>query len=269
MNQEFPIAYYDKEADSKNELVHHLKLRSADIGKYIIMPGDPKRCKKIASYLDNVQFVADFREYATYTGYLDGTKISIVSHGIGGPSTAIAMEELIKLGAHTFIRVGTSGGMQIDAIPGEIVIVNGAIRTDNTPNAYTPIEVPSVPNYTVLKHLVKGAKKHSIAHHIGTVHCKDAFYAQHTPERMAISEQLLIQWKSYIVSGAIASEMESATLFAVAQSKGVRAGAVMQIVANQERRKIGLTEYTYDMKCAIQTVIEGLKLLIQTDNNNK
>ena len=264
-----PKAFYDKEADEMNELQHHLKLKSRNIGKYVLMPGDPKRCKQIAQYLDNPEFIADFREYTTYTGYLNGEKVSVVSHGIGGPSTAIALEELIKLGAHTFIRIGTAGGMQEHMIPGDIVIVDGAIRADNTPNSYMPKEIPAIPTFNVLESLVKGAKKIGVSYHVGVVHCKDSFYGQHAPETMAVSEALLTKWNAYIKSGAIASEMESATLFSVAISKGVRAGAVMLIAGNQERRKLGFNEYVRDTTPAIKTAISGLKELIQYDKNNK
>lgn len=267
MSNNFPKAFYDKEADKRKELVHHLKLSTKDIGHYVLMPGDPKRCETIAKYLDKAELVADFREYTTYTGYLDGKKVSVVSHGIGGASTAIAIEELIKLGAHTFIRIGTSGGMQMDAIPGQVVIVDGAIRTDNTPNAYLPEDVPAIPSFDVLESLELGAKQSNIIYHVGSVHCKDAFYAQHSPESMAISEELLCKWNAYIKSGTIASEMESATLFSVAMAKGVRSGAAMLIVANQERRKQGYNEFTHDTDIVIKVVINGLKNLIQRDKN--
>ncbi|MGL4393650.1 MAG: nucleoside phosphorylase [Brevinema sp.] len=260
----FPTPFYNKEKE--HELVHHLKLSPADIGHYVLMPGDPKRCESIAAYLDNAELKADFREYTTYTGTLEGVPVSVVSHGIGGASTAIAVEELIKLGAHTFIRIGTSGGMQLNVIPGEVVIVDGAIRADNTPNAYLPYEIPAVPSFDVLEMLEQGAIHTKTPYHIGVVHCKDAFYAQHSPETMAMSEDLIKNWNAYIRGGAIASEMESSTLFAIAQSKGVRAGAAMLILANQERRKQGMFEFCHDTDIVVKVVIEGLRLLIQKDS---
>ncbi|MGL4388323.1 MAG: nucleoside phosphorylase [Brevinema sp.] len=264
MNQ-FPEAFYNK--DREKELVHHLKLSHDDIGHYVLMPGDPKRCASIASFLKNAKLKTDFREYTTYTGTLEEVKVSVVSHGIGGASTAIAVEELIKLGAHTFIRIGTSGGMQINAIPGEIVIVDGAIRADNTPNAYLPFEVPTIPHFDVLEMLEQAALISKTPYHIGPVHCKDAFYAQHTPETMAIDSDLIKSWNSYIKGGAIASEMESATLFAIAQSKGVRAGSAMLILANQERRKQNLFEYCHDTDIVIRVAVDALKLLIKKDKS--
>ena len=151
---ECPKAYYEE----NENLVHHLKLKKGDVGRYIIMPGDPKRCEKIAKRFDSPKLIADFREYATWTGYIDKVKVSAVSHGIGGPSTAIALEELIKIGADTFIRVGTCGGMNIDVLPGDIVIVNGAIKLGGTMDNYIPKEFPCIPNIEVLEAMIEASK---------------------------------------------------------------------------------------------------------------
>ena len=109
---------------------YHIQVGEGDVGKYVILPGDPKRCAKIAAYFDDAKLVADSREYVTYTGYLDGVKVSVTSTGIGGPSASIAMEELVKCGADTFIRVGTCGGMQLDVKSSDVVIASGAIRME-------------------------------------------------------------------------------------------------------------------------------------------
>ena len=207
----FPKAYYKE----NENVVHHLKLKKGDVGRYVIMPGDPKRCSKIDKRFDNAELIADYREYATYTGYINGVKVSTTSHGIGGPSTAIALEELIKVGADTFIRVGTCGGMNIDVLPGDVVIVNGAVKGGGTMDNYIPKEFPCVPNIDVLEAMIEGADKIKTRTHVGVVQCKDAFYAQHAPESMAVDKELLYKWDSYIKAGCLASEMESATLFAV------------------------------------------------------
>ena len=122
-------------------LQYHLQIRKGDVGRYMILPGDPKRCKKIAAYFENPVLVADSREFVTYTGTLDGVKVSVTSTGIGGPSASIAMEELIQCGADTFIRVGTCGGMALDVEGGDIVVATGAIkgiRTDRVPGSRRP-----------------------------------------------------------------------------------------------------------------------------------
>jgi uridine phosphorylase len=109
---------------------YHIQVAAGEVGRYVILPGDPKRCAKIAAYFDDAKLVADSREFTTYTGTLDGVKVSVTSTGIGGPSASIAMEELVKCGADTFLRVGTCGGMQTDVKSGDIVIANGAIRME-------------------------------------------------------------------------------------------------------------------------------------------
>ena len=123
-------------------LQYHLQIRKGDVGRYVILPGDPKRCKKIAAYFENPVLVADSREFVTYTGALDGVKVSVTSTGIGGPSASIAMEELIQCGADTFIRVGTCGGMALDVEGGDIVVATGAIRAEGTSKEYAPTRVP-------------------------------------------------------------------------------------------------------------------------------
>ncbi|PTY39414.1 nucleoside phosphorylase [Brachyspira hampsonii] len=258
----FPKAYYQE----NENLVHHLKLKKGDVGKYIIMPGDPKRCVKIAKRFENAKLIADYREYATYTGYINGVKVSAVSHGIGGPSTAIALEELIKIGADTFIRVGTCGGMNMEVLPGDVVIVNGAIKGGGTMDNYIPKEFPCVPNIDVLEAMIEGADKIKTRTHVGVVQCKDAFYAQHAPESMAVDKELLYKWDSYIKAGCLASEMESATLFAVGAAKNVRTGAAMLVLHNQERVKNNINDpKNYTGEEAIDLIIESIKILIDKD----
>ena len=119
---------------------YHTQVGVGDVGRYVILPGDPKRCEKIAKHFENARLIADSREYVTYTGTLEGVPVSVTSTGIGGPSAAIALEELSKVGADTFIRVGTCGGMQTNVCGGDIVIANGAIRMEGTSREYAPIE---------------------------------------------------------------------------------------------------------------------------------
>ena len=133
------------------------------------MPGDPKRCVKIAQYLDNPVLIADNREFITYTGTLDGVKVSVTSTGIGGPSASIAMEELYRCGADTFVRIGTCGGMKTDVKSGDIVIATGAIRMEGTSKEYAPIEFPAVADLDVTNALVAAAKQKNYTHHTGVV----------------------------------------------------------------------------------------------------
>lgn len=247
---------------TENGIQYHIGLKEGDVGKYVILPGDPKRCVKIAQYFDEPKLVADNREYVTYTGYLDGEKVSVTSTGIGGPSAAIAMEELVNVGAQTFIRVGTCGGMQIDVKGGDIVIATGAIRAEGTSKEYAPIEFPAVANLDVTNALVQASKNLGYISHTGVVQCKDSFYGQHSPETKPVSDELLNKWEAWKRLGCLASEMESAALFVVASYLNVKVGSVFLTVANQEREKQNLENpVVHDTEKAIKTAIEAIKIL--------
>ena len=247
---------------SQDGVQYHIGLKQGDVGKYVILPGDPKRCAKIAQYFDEPKLVADNREYVTYTGYLDGEKVSVTSTGIGGPSAAIALEELVNVGAETFIRVGTCGGMQIDVKGGDIVIATGAIRAEGTSKEYAPIEFPAVANLDVTNALVQASKNLGYTSHTGVVQCKDSFYGQHSPETKPVSDELLNKWDAWKRLGCLASEMESAALFVVASYLNVKVGSVFLTVANQEREKQNLENpVVHDTEKAIKTAIEAIKIL--------
>ena len=247
-------------------LQYHLQIRKGDVGRYVIMPGDPKRCAKIAAYFDDAVLVADSREYVTYTGYLDGVKVSVTSTGIGGPSASIAMEELVNCGADTFIRIGTCGGMDIDVKGGDIVVATGAIRMEGTSKEYAPIEFPAVANLDVTNALIAAAREGGYTCHAGVVQCKDAFYGHHEPETKPVSYELLNKWEAWLRLGCKASEMESAALFIVASYLRVRAGSTFLVVGNQERDKAGLENpIVHDTESAIKTAVEAVRLLIKQD----
>lgn len=251
---------------SEDNTQYHIGLTSEDIGRYVILPGDPKRCEKIAAHFDNPVLVADRREYVTYTGTLDGVKVSVTSTGIGGPSAAIAMEELTKIGADTFIRLGTCGGMQKEVKSGDVVIANAAIRAEGTSKEYAPIEFPAVSTFEITAALKNAADKLGITNHVGVVQCKDSFYGQHEPEKMPISYDLENKWQAWLRMGTLASEMESAALFTVANYLRVRCGSVFLVVANQEREKAGLENpVVHDTELAIKVAVEAIRDLIKTD----
>lgn len=247
----------------------HLKIKPGDIGSYVILPGDPGRCQQIASYFDHAQKIAENREFTTYTGTLDGVKVSVVSTGIGGPSAAIALEELIHCGAHTFIRVGTSGGMQPDVLGGDLVIATGAVRMDGTGTEYAPIEYPATAHFDVVHALQQAASQSGHRFHIGVVQCKDSFYGQHEPENMPVSAVLKQKWDAWLGCGALASEMESATLFIVAAVRRVRIGSILLVLGNQTRRAMGLEDIqVHDTTDCIQTAIAAMRLLIAADQKD-
>ena len=249
---------------------YHIQVAKGEVGRYVILPGDPKRCAKIAKYFDKPVLIADNREYVTYTGTLDGVKVSVTSTGIGGPSASIALEELVKCGADTFLRVGTCGGMQLDVMSGDIVIAQGAIRMEGTSKEYAPIEYPAVANLDVLNAMIDGARAVDAPYHVGVVECKDAFYGQHNPEIMPVSYELLNKWEAWIRMGCLASEMESAALFTVGSFLRVRVGSLFLVVANQERAAKGMENpVVHDMELPIRAVIEAIRSLIRSDGAGK
>lgn len=245
---------------------YHIQVAKGEVGRYVIMPGDPKRCAKIAQYFDNPVLIADNREYVTYTGTLDGVKVSVTSTGIGGPSASIAMEELYRCGADTFIRIGTCGGMQTEVKSGDVVVATGAIRMEGTSKEYAPIEFPAVADLEVTNALAAAAKKKEYPFHVGVVQCKDAFYGQHEPERMPVSYELLNKWEAWKRMGCKASEMESAALFIAASHLRVRCGSNFLVVGNQERNAQGLDNpIIHDTEAAITVAVGALRRLIRAD----
>ena len=245
---------------------YHIQVAKGEVGRYVLMPGDPKRCAKIAKYFDDPVLIADNREYVTYTGTLDGVKVSVTSTGIGGPSASIAMEELYRCGADTFLRIGTCGGMQTEVKSGDVVIATGAVRMEGTSKEYAPIEYPAVADLDVTNALVAAAKAKDYTYHTGVVQCKDAFYGQHEPEKMPVGYELINKWNAWKMMGCLASEMESAALFIVGSVRRVRTGSVMLVIANQTRRELGLEDpQVYDTEAAVVTAVEAMRKLIKKD----
>ena len=242
---------------------YHIHTTPDLVGRYVILPGDPGRCEKIARHFEGAEKVAENREFVTYTGYLEGEKVSVTSTGIGGPSAAIAMEELIHCGADTFIRVGTSGGMQPEVCGGDLVIATGAIRMEGTSREYAPMEYPAVAHYDVVEALKHAADRLGAKSHVGVVQCKDNFYGQHSPDTMPVAYELKDKWDAWIKCGALASEMESAALFIVGSVRRVRTGAVMLVLANQTRREMGLDDpQVYDTEMVVRTAVEAVREMI-------
>jgi len=218
---------------SKNAPVsrqYHLQCSPGDVGGYVLLPGDPARCALIAERFTGARLVAASREYTTYTGLLDGTPVSATSTGIGGPSTAIAVEELCNLGAHTLIRVGTCGGMQPAVRWGDVILAQAAVRDEGTTFQYVPPGYPAVAHAEVLDALRGAAAEQKPPHHVGLVQSKDSFYGEMEPDRMPVAAELRQRWDAWVRAGVLASEMECATLFVVAAVRGARAGAALVCV---------------------------------------
>ncbi len=250
------------------EVKYHIQMKKGDVGRYVLLPGDPARTDLIAKLFDNAKLIANHREYRTWTGTLLGEKVSVTSTGIGGPSTAIAVEELIAIGADTFIRVGTSGGMQPEQIPGELAITLAAIRDEGTTMHYMPPEFPAVADFDVTQALRQAAIKLDVPYRVGISQSKDSFYGQHEPERMPVSDRLIQRWKAWKMGGAICSEMEAATLFVLGNIYRVRTGGIMLVAANQESENpnAGSVE---DLTDLLAVSVEALKTLIEQDKLSK
>ena len=245
---------------------YHIHCKQGDVGKYCFLPGDPGRSEVIAKYFDNPVHVGMNREYNIYTGTLLGEKVSVCSTGIGGPSAAIAMEELAAIGTDTFIRIGTCGGIHTDILPGDIVVATGAIRYEHTSAEYAPIEFPAVPDFNIAAALKAASEELQYRTHTGIVQCKDSFYGQHAPEKSPVSYELAQKWDAWKRLGVKASEMESAALFVVASALGVRCGSCFHVVWNQEREKAGLFQpMMEDTNGAIKVGIEAMKRIILAD----
>ena len=250
----------------QSEYQYHIQCKPGDVGRYVILPGDPGRCEQIAKQFDDHHFVAYNREYKTYTGTLNGVMVSVCSTGIGGPSASIAMEELHKLGADTFIRTGTCGGINLDVQADDVVIASGAVRFEHTSLEYAPIEYPAVADFDITCCLKRAADSLGYRNHVGIVQCKDAFYGQHAPEKSPVYYDLLNKWESWKRLGVLASEMESAALFVVADALGCRCGSCFHVVWNQEREKAGLDQKaSEDTTSSTRTAVEALRLLIEED----
>ena len=248
----------------------HIRCKEGDVGRYVFLPGDPGRCESIAAHFDNPVHIGMNREYNIYTGTLLGEKVSVCSTGIGGPSAAIAMEELAAIGADTFIRVGTTGGIALDVCPGDVVVATGAIRFEHTSFEYAPMEFPSVPDFDVTAALKAASEDLGYRTHTGIVQCKDSFYGQHSPDKSPVSYELHQKWEAWKRLGVKSSEMESAALFVVAAALGVRCGSCFHVVWNQEREKLGMfMKMTEDTSGAIKVGIEAMKRIIAQDLKKK
>ncbi len=256
--------------ENDQALMHHIKCKVGDIGKYVILPGDPGRVEKIAAYLDNAEHIQTAREYTTWNGYVDGEKVTVMSTGMGGPSTAIGVEELKKCGAEYLIRVGTCGGIDPSLVPGTLIIPTGAIRKEGTGREYVPIEFPAVPDHELVSALKASAEALGYAHALGVVECKDSYYGQHAPETMPTEDELKSKWKAWQRAGAIASEMESATLYVVASVRRMKAATILLLCRNKERQKVtGLDDAVWDTAPAIETAIGAIRSLIKQDKEKQ
>lgn len=241
--------------DKNAELQYHTQIKPGDVGRYVLLPGDPFRTDLIATYFDDAKLVAHNREHKTWTGYLNGVKVSVTSTGMGCPSTAIALEELIKCGADTFIRVGTAGRVCDESFDESLdgVINNAAVRDEGTTIHYIPIEYPAVADRHVVAALADAAKKLGYNFLEGITQSKDSFYGQHSPETMPAEARLKYRWEAWRRGHVVSSEMECAALFVISSIRKCRAGAIMAFT---------------EMEKSVEVACEAIKTLIEEDNKN-
>jgi len=224
------------------EKEYHIGIAYGEIPKLVLLPGDPDRAKKIAEdYFENPTEIARRREYWSFKGTWKGVPIGVCSTGIGCPSAAIALEELIKVGCKIFIRVGTSGAIDHDVRTGDIVIFTGSVRDEGTSRQYVPIEFPAIAHPDIVRALYTAAGTRNIRHHVGIGHSKDAFYSEH-PSYVANPEAMKQRWRALRDAGVLATEMESAALFVIGHLRGVRVGCACVVVGenvDKEAKIIG------------------------------
>lgn len=252
------------------EKLFHIGITREQGAKYAILPGDPGRVPLIAAYLDEAQPLGANREFTSWCGTLYGERVIVMSTGIGGPSAAIALEELCQAGLQTAIRSGTCGGIQEEVVPGDIIVPTSAVRMEGTSKEYAPLEFPAAADFRVVKALVGAAEQNGFRVHTGIVQSKDSFYGQHDPEQMPVSYKLKHKWEAWKRLGVLASEMESAALFTVAAARHVRVGCVLHALWNQERKRKGYEDSDdFDLSAAIKTAVDAMKLLILEDHPEK
>lgn len=252
-----------------NELQHHIKCGKGDVARFVLLPGDPARAAMIAGHFEDAQKIAHNREFVTFTGKTKGVPVSVTSTGIGCPSTAIAVEELVRCGGDTFLRVGTGGALQPEIEPGSFVVATGSIRDEGTSRAYIPIEFPAVADTEVVAALTGTGNYKGRRIRRGIIHSKDSFYGQKEPERMPIAEELHLRYQAWSAGGALLSEMESAALFVLASILRVRAGSII-LVASNKWMKLRLKEgeeATSAMDDMIECALTAVRILDKEDQS--
>lgn len=250
----------------ENRKEYHIALSPSDGARYAVITGDPARAERIARLADSPRHIAFNREFNSWSCLIEGEKVLAVSTGIGGPSAAIAVEELAHIGVDTVIRVGTCGGMSKAVSAGEAVIAQAAIRQEGTGNEYLPLEFPAVADFGVTAALAKAAETLGFSAHIGVVQSKDSFYGQHCPESMPIAGILRDKWSAWLAGGCLASEMECAALFLIGAVRQLRTGAVLHCVWNQETGTgVNGEERDLDTDNAAKIAIEAMRSIILKD----
>jgi uridine phosphorylase len=246
---------------------YHIRCKPGDVGRYVLLPGDPGRCALVAEHFDQARLVAQNREYVTYTGTLDGVPVSVTSTGIGGPSTAIAVEELHAVGAETLIRIGTSGAMQNYLRNGDLVIAQAAVRDEGTSSQYIPLGYPAVADLGTVMALQASARALNARAFMGIVRSGDALYVDLAPHTIPLTSltggNAARMWSEARV---LCADMEAATLFVVSSIRGLRAGTILLVVnAVGDSEILSANAAQGALETMIETAVGSLRLLIAAD----
>ncbi len=246
------------------ERKYHVGLAEGEVGGYVLMPGDPFRTALIARYLEGADEKAFSREYRTFTGTVGGEKVSTTSSGIGGPSAAIAVEELGELGVHTFLRVGTCGAAQPHIKTGDLVIATGAVRSEGTPDAYVPKEYPAIASHDVITACMEAAEAAGAPHHLGLIRSVDALYSDLMPDRMPRPAELRAELEMWARAGVVANDMESSTILIVASLRRFRAGVILLCVDELGAGEIHHLDPSY-MDRMLRVAVNAIGRLVEFD----
>jgi uridine phosphorylase len=245
------------------EKKYHIGLGAGDVGDYVLMPGDPFRTPLIARHLDDAREVAFSREYRTFTGTVDGVKVSTMSSGMGGPSVAVGVEELHELGVHTLLRVGTCGGLQPQVKTGDLVIAIGSVRSEGTPDGYVPKEYPAIASLDVVNALVEAAEAAEAPYHVGVMRSVDALYSDLLPDQMPRPD-LRPELEMWTKAGIVGNDMETSTLFIVSRLRNMRAGTVCLCVDEVGAGEIHHLDQSY-MDRMLAVAVDAIRRLIKRD----
>lgn len=247
----------------------HIALEEGSVGRYVFLPGSPERTEKIAAYFDDPKEIAYNREYRTFVGTLDGTPVAVTSTGIGGPSTAIAVEELRQCGADTMMRVGTCASVSSKVCLGDVVIPNGAVKMEGVSSHYLPVEFPAVSDFEMVKAIEQAARNLDYPYNVGVTITKASFYTQTEPETKPAGPELMYKWSAYEKGGAVSTSMECAPLFTIGACLGIRTACVMASATNCRTYSDNGRKTDIDIEDrAIRTAIEAMRIIIANDKEN-
>ena len=249
--------------ETKTDKKYHIGLGRGEVGDYVLAPGDPFRTPLIAKHLDGAKEVAFSREYRTFTGTVEGVKVSAMSTGMGGPGVAIGLEELHELGVHTVLRVGTCGALQPGIKMGDLVIALGAVRSEGTPDGYVPKEYPAVASLDVIEALREAAEASGVPHHLGIMRSVDALYSDLVPDQMPRPD-LRAELEMWTRAGVVGNDMETSTLYIVSRLRKMRAGTVCLCVDEVGAGEIHHLDPSY-MDRMLSVAVDAIRRLIKRD----